>query len=133
LIPQIRSLEAEAISGIAHQPFLLVDFAFAKPKILRELLKAGPSPLRFPRPRGTFPEADAKALIRGALLLARNVCRHHPVHAGLLLGLDPSLQLFWRCLLSAPASTDPDAWHQLRMYGMQLIAGEMHTEIRGSR
>lgn len=163
LIPEIRKLEADAISAIAHQPFLLIDFAFGKPKVLREVLMADPASLRFPALRATFPEADAKALVRGALLLARNVCRHHPAHAGLLLGLDPSLlplmaelrlpdledvaeryphQLrlrwenridVWERLVAAGTSADPGACHQFRMYGMQLIAGEIKPALPGAR
>jgi hypothetical protein len=162
LSPQFRRLEAHAISGISHQPFLLVDFAFGKPKVLREILTTDPSRLRFPCPRATFPQADAKALIRGALLLAKNVCRHHPAHAGLLVGLDPSLQPLlaelrlpdlegiaeqyphqlrlrwndridvWEKLLAAGTSTDPGACHQFRMYGIQLIAGDL-GQVSGGR
>jgi hypothetical protein len=163
LIPQFRKLEADAISCVAHQPFLLMDFGFGKPKVWRDLLTIDPAPLRFPSPRATFPQADAKALVRGALLLAKNVCRHHPAHAGLLLGLDPSLQTLlaelrlpdlegiaeqhphqlrlrwenrvdvWERLLVAGTSADPGACHQFCMYGMQLIAGEMKPASRNNR
>jgi hypothetical protein len=157
LIPQLRPLDAVAISTIAHQPFLLLDFVFGRPKVLREILMAGPASLRFPAPRATFPQADAKALVRGALLLARSVCRHHPAHAGLLLGLHPSLQSLvaelrlpdlediaeryphqlrlrwenrtevWERLVAAGTSSDPGARQQFRMYGMQLMAGELRS------
>jgi len=89
------------------------------------------------------------------LILAQTVCRHHPAHADLLLGLDPSLQEqvvqlrladleriaqdnshhlrprwesrldVWRHLLSTDVASDPDARYQFRMYGMQLRAGDL--------
>jgi hypothetical protein len=162
LARQLRGLDPATISTIAGQPFLLVDFAFGRPKVLRELLVQGHTPLRFPHLGGTLPPADATSLARGVLTLAQSVCRHHPAHAGLLLGIDPSLhdliaqlrhpdlerlagdnphQLrlrwetrpdVWQYLLSASVSSDPDTRHQFRMYGMQLIAGEMNQKIRGA-
>jgi len=161
--PPFRELDRAAIPTIARQPFLLVDFAFGNPVALHELLTRGPAPLRFPSPRGSLPTAEATALARGTLILAQAICRHHPSHAGLLLGLHPSLQAqiarlrlpdlerlaeehphclrvrwedrpdIWRTLLSATASTDPAARYAFRMYGMQLMAGEMSQKARGTR
>jgi diadenosine tetraphosphatase ApaH/serine/threonine PP2A family protein phosphatase len=163
LIPQLRKLDRGAICAIADHPFLLMDFVFGKPKWLHEVLTNVPSRLHFPNPRSTFPAADAKALVRGALLLAKSVCRHHPAHAALLLGLDPSLQPLmaelrlpdlegvaeahphqlrlrwenrfdvWEYLLAAGTSPDPGACHQFRMYGMQLIAGDLKRGSSGVR
>lgn len=161
--PELRKLEPAAIALIARQPFLLVDFAFGNPQLLRELLSRAPNPLRFPTLRGGFPAAEAAALARGALLLAKAVCRHHPAHAGLLLGMDSSLreqiaQLrlpdleciadehshllrirwehrpdVWRFLLSSADPNDPETRYQFRIYGMQLMAGDLKHRPRGVR
>jgi hypothetical protein len=158
---QIRDLDPSKISHIARQPFLFVDFAFSKPKVLRELLARGPAPLRFPYPPGVLPAADATAMARGTLILAQAVCRNHPAHAGLLLGMDPSLREplgklrladmerlaeehpqnlrvrwenrsdIWRRLLSATGSTDSTAHFQVRLYGMQLIAADLKRKMPG--
>jgi hypothetical protein len=158
---QIRDLDPAKISHIARQPFLIVDFAFSKPKVLRQLLARGPAPLRFPYPPGALPAADATAMARGSLILAQAVCRHHPAHAGLLLGIDPSLRAplaklrladmerlaeehphnlrlrwenrpdIWRQMLSAAGATDPTAHSQFRLYGMQLIAGDLKAKVPG--
>lgn len=163
LAPVLRKLDATALADIARQPFLLVDFAFGKPQLLRELLTRQPSPLRFPAPRGGLPETDAAALARGALILAKAVCRHHPAHAGVLLGMDPSLREqiallrlpdlecladanphllrlrwdnrpeIWRNLLAVAGSSDSNAAYEFRIYGMQLLAGEMKQRSRGIR
>jgi hypothetical protein len=163
LAPMIRKLDTAAISRIARQPFLLVDFAFGKPQLLRELLARPTNPLRFPSPRGGLPATDAAALARGALILAKAVCRHHPAHAGLLLGMESSLreqfallrlpdleQLadehpyhlrlrwenrpeFWRSLLAVADTLDSNAAYQVRLYGMQLMAGQMQQRPRGIR
>ncbi len=163
LVPALRKLDANAMAGIARQPFLLVDFAFGHPKLLSDLLSRAPNPLRFPAPRGSLPATDAGGLARGALILAKSVCRHHPAHAGLLLGMDSSVrdliaqlrlpdiecladeqphQLrlrwegrleIWRSLLAVTDASDGSALYQFRMYGMQLLAGEMQQNRRGNR
>jgi hypothetical protein len=163
LAPYFRALDTRALANIARQPFLLVDFAFGKPKVLGDLMARDLPALRFPSPRGSLPSADAGALARGALLLAQTVCRHHPAHAGLLLGLDPLLHEpiarlrlpdleriaeeeshllrprwenrldVWRKLLSMDVATDSDARYQFRMYGMQLMAGDMSQNARNAR
>jgi hypothetical protein len=161
LATQFRGLDPSKIPHIARQPFLFVDFAFGKPKVLRQLLARGPAPLRFPCPSGSLPAADATAMARGTLILAQAVCRHHPAHAGLLLGIDPSLRAalatlrladlerlaeehpqnlrvrwenrpdIWRHLLSATGATDPTAHSLFRLYGMQLIAGDLKRKVPG--
>jgi hypothetical protein len=163
LAPVLRKLDTTAIAGIARQPFLMVDFAFCNPQLLREMLTRPPHPLRFPAPRGGLPAADAASLARGALILAKAVCRHHPAHAGLLLGMDSSLREqiallrlpdlecladanphhlrlrwdnrpeIWRTLLNVADASDSNALYQLRIYGMQLMAGEMKQKSRGIR
>ena len=163
LAPYFQDLDTRALANIARQPFLLVDFAFGKPKVLGDLMARDLPPLRFPSPRGSLPSADAGALARGALLLAQTVCRHHPAHAGLLLGLDPSLHEpiarlrlpdleriaeenahllrprwenrldVWRKLLSVDVATDPDARYQFRVYGIQLMAGDLNAGARDRR
>ena len=163
LAPVLRKLDATALADIARQPFLLVGFAFGKPQLLRELLTRQPSPLRFPVPRGGLPAIDAAALARGALILAKAVCRHHPAHAGVLLGMDPSLREqiallrlpdlecladanphllrlrwdnrpeIWRNLLAVAGSSDSNVAYEFRIYGMQLLAGEMKQRSRGIR
>lgn len=155
LSTELRELDPLVIPTISRQPFLFVDFAFGNPRALLNVLTREPLPLRFPSPRGLFPTADATALARGALILAQAVCRHHPAHAGLLLGMHPQLNRhmsslrqpdvdrlaeesphlltvrwesrpdIWRALLSTGASCDPGALAQFRMYGIQLIAGEL--------
>lgn len=155
LAAQLRDLEPSDIAVMARQPFLLVDFGFGKPKLLGELLAKGPAQLRFPPPPGLFPGPEASALARGALILAQAVCRYHPAHAGVLLGLDPALRArmarlrlpelerlaednphllrlrwcdqvdAWRQLLAAAGSTDPAVQHEFRLYGLQLIAGSL--------
>jgi hypothetical protein len=159
--PSLRRLDASRIAAVARQPFLLVDFAFGKPRVLRELLARGPTLLRFPTTRGSLPVEEATSLARGALGLAKTVCRHHPAHAGLLFGLDPSLQEqfaqlrvselerlaeehphqlslrwenrtdIWSQLLGLAESSDPDASASFQMYAMQLIAGELTQLGRG--
>ena len=108
-----------------------------------------------PPPAGSFPGPEASALARAALILAQMVCRYHPAHAGVLLGLDPVLRPrmarlrlpelerlaednphllrlrwgdqvdAWRQLLAAAGSTDPAVHHEFRLYGLQLIAGSL--------
>lgn len=159
--PTLKRLDEGAIGQVAHQPFLLMDFAFSRPAVLRELLVRSPARLRFPAPAGLLPTAEAIALSRGALLLAQSVCRYHPAHGRLLLGLDPSLheaiaQLrlpdlervaeenphllrlrwdengeFWRVLLSCWGAAYANTHYQARMYGLQLIAGESRLQARG--
>jgi len=158
LVPQFRELDARGIASMARLPFLLVDFGFGKPKLLGELLARAPSQLRFPPPRGSFPGQDATALARGVLILAQAVCRYHPAHAGVLLGLDSSLQArvarlrlpdlerlaednphflrlrwedqvgTWQRLLKIADSTDPAVHHEFRLYGLQLIAGSLSVD-----
>lgn len=152
---ELRELDPLVVPVVARQPFLYVDFAFGDSRKLEEEFTRGPSPLRFPVLDGSIPSADATALARGALILAQAVCRHHPAHAGLLLGLNPRLHSFvaslrqphvdrlaeesphllklrwesrpdiWRALLATGSAGDPDAPTQFRMYGIQLIAGEL--------
>jgi hypothetical protein len=163
LTTELRELDPLVIPTIARQPFLFVDFAFGNPRALLNALTREPLPLRFPSPRGVFPTADATALARGALILAQTVCRHHPAHAGLFLGMLPQLLRhvaslrqpdvdrlaeesphlltvrwesrpdIWRALLSTGVSCDPGALAQFRMYGIQLIAGDLAQRTgRGS-
>lgn len=152
---QFKELDANGIAAMARQPFLLMDFGFGKPRLLGELLAKGPSQLRFPPQRGWFPGPDAAAMARGALIVAQAVCRYHPAHAGVLLGLDPALNVriarlrlpelerlaednphllrlrwddqveTWQRLLSTAGSTDPTVQHEFRLYGLQLIAGNL--------
>lgn len=152
---ELRALDPLVIPTISRQPFLFVDFAFGNPRVLLNELTRGLLPLRFPVPRGVMPTTDATALARGALTLAQVVCRHHPAHAGLLLGMHPQLQThmaslrqpdvdrlaeesphllslrwesrpdIWRALLATGESRDPEALMQFRMYGIQLIAGDL--------
>jgi len=161
LAPLLESLEPNTISVGARQPFLLIDFAFGNPTQFRELFATRPPPLRFPPPPGALPAADATALARGALILAQSVCRHHPAHAGLLMGVDfalhaqiaqlrlPDLERLaeaypqylrlrwdrqveiWRSLLAASASLDPERLNQFRMYGIQLMASSLQAPGRG--
>lgn len=162
LAPRFRDLDPSLIPGIARQPFLLMDFAFGKPLEFRGLLARQPAPLHFPTPPGHLPTAAATSLARGTLGLAHTVCRHHPAHAGILLGLDPTLcvpiaQLrlhelerlavehthclrfrwesrpdVWRRLLLVTTSSDTAARHQFRLYGMQLMAGDLNPAAPGA-
>lgn len=157
---ELRDLDPSACPTIARQPFLFVDFAFGNPRTLLPVLSRDPKPLRFPPPRGTFPVGEATALARGALVLAQAVCRHHPAHVGLLLGLHPMLQQpmaalrlpdidhiaeesahlltprwdnrpdIWRALLATGESLDPAAIERFTMYGIQLIAGDLARRVR---
>lgn len=163
LASELRALDPRACPTIARQPFLFVDFAFGSPRTLLPVLSLEPKLLRFPAPRGVFPEGEATALARGVLVLAQSVCRHHPAHACLLLGLHPqlhqpmaSLRLpdldrvaeesphlltprwegrpdIWRALLATGESLDPGALEQFRMYGIQLIAGELSRRMAKGR
>lgn len=156
IAPLFRTLAAPTIRALSRQPFLLVDFSFSNVRVFQELLARGTRPLQFPNPRGILPTADATMLARGALTLAQAVCRHHPAHAGLLLGIDPALRgsiaqlrvaeldrladenpqhlrlrwesrlLVWRRLLS----TEPERVGQFRLYGMQLMAGDLSRTTR---
>src|SRR5687767_12675975 len=47
LISVLRRLDTATVVAVARQPFLLMDFAFGNPQLLRELLARGPSLLRF--------------------------------------------------------------------------------------
>lgn len=159
--PELRGLSPSSITAAAQQPFLLIDFAFGQPRAFGEMLDRERATLWFPSPRGLLPPTEASALARGALLLAQSVCRHHQAHAGLLLGLDPSLvesinhlrlpelealaehnphhirirwedrPEVWRLLLSVPHSPDPDMPSLFHMYGMQLLAGDLILPERG--
>lgn len=155
LAPRLRRLEPASILVASRQPFLLIDFLFGRPDLLNNLLAQAPARLRFPSPPSFLPAPDARALARGALVLAQGICRNHPVHAGPLLGLDPALRLpiaqatmeamehlaeehshqlrfrwenrtdFWLNLLSLPETNDPQATHELRMHGIRLLAADL--------
>lgn len=157
--PELRELDPSTCPTVARQPFLYIDLAFGNLRVLLPVLQRTSPRLRFPNPRGVFPAGEATALARGALVLAQSVCRHHPAHAGLLLGLHPQLQKpmaslrlpdidhiaeesahlltprwesrpdIWRALLATGESLDPAAIERFTMYGIQLIAGDLARRI----
>lgn len=160
LASRFRRLDPATIPDAARQTFLLVDFAFRRPTVWNEVLAGHCPPLRFPPILGQTYSGTLVSLARGTVLLAHNVCRHHPAHAGLLLGLDPGvatgiatlrlhdLERFaethpeylrfrwedrpavWRRLLQAASSHDPALRAQFHLYGMQLMAGDLASAFR---
>jgi hypothetical protein len=152
LARDVELLSPEAISDAARQPFLLIDFAFGSPQQFKSLLASEALIQPLPVSANPLPAADASALGRAALIIAQAICRHHPSHAGLLVGLHSSLLAplselrmpdlerlaesnphhvrirwgdridVWSRLLNAASSQDQGAKEQFRMYGIQLMA-----------
>jgi hypothetical protein len=153
LAPLIRRLSPTALEVIARQPFLLVDYAFRSRVLWDGLLADRAAPLRAAQARGTPYDASAVPLVRATLSIAHDVCRHHPGHAALLLGIDPVLcpriaglrlnererlaerhpehlrfrwenhSVVWRRLFKAAATQNPADLRQFCLYGLQLMAG----------
>lgn len=150
-----RGLDVVARQRAARCPVLLLDAQFQNEEWWRWAKDARPKNRRTVSPQPCFAPKHAGALMRETLMLAWSIAGTDPNTATALLGMTPTVSSiiadfgpqqveriaalhsssirprwadslgFWRKLLQAACAGDEDSLHDVRLYSIQLLGGEL--------
>ncbi len=157
-----RTLDIAARQRAARCPVLLLDAQFQNEEWWRWAKDARPRYRRTVSPQPCFAPKQAEALMRETLMLAWSIAGAEPNTATVLFGMTPMVSSiiadfgpqqveriaalhsasirprwanvpgFWRKLLQAACAGDEDSLHDVRLYSIQLLGGELIPILENS-
>lgn len=150
-----RALDVTARQRAATCPVLLLDAQFQNEEWWRWAKDARPRYRRTVSPQSCFAPKQAEALMRETLMLVWSIAGAEPNAATVLFGVTPTvgniiaefgpqqveriaalhgssvrprwadIPDFWRKLLRAACADDEESLHDVRLYSIQLLGGEL--------